>query len=184
MSTPDPVPPAAAPDTGAPAPRKRGRKRLLLALPVFAAALGGGGYYAWSHGLVGRAHAKTVVAPGPKLNVDPESDPAHPRYKTSYYKIEGAFTTNLQDSPRFVQVEIGVATIYDPLVLARVQTHEIPIRSAVLAVLAQQSEAGVTSPAGRAALQAQLRTAIDRVLVQKEGFGGISDVYVTGLVIQ
>lgn len=184
MSTPDATA-EAAPVTDAPAPKKRGAKRLLLLIPVVLLVAGGGGYYAWSQGLIGSALAsKPAPPPGSKLNIDPQSDPAHPRYTTSYLKIEGAFTTNLQGSPHFVQVEIGVATIRDPINLTHVTTHEIAVRSAVLAVLAQENETEIATIPGRAALQTKLRAAINRVLADKEGFGGISDVYLTGLVIQ
>ena len=182
MSTPDAV------ATDAPAAKKpRGGKKRLLMMGVPVLLLAGGGAYAWQAGLLPFAPKSAGAAPAknvPKLNVEPDSDSAHPRYKTSYLKLDGAFTTNLADSPRFVQLEIGVATKYEPVVLDHVTANEIPVRSAVLAVLAQQTEASITSPQGRAVLQRQLAVAVNHVLEEKEGFGGVSDVYVTGLVIQ
>jgi flagellar basal body-associated protein FliL len=182
MSTPD-----ITADTSLvlPTKLKRPRRRLLafVLLPVLFALVGAA--YAWRSRLLPLAAAREHSVPDkPKLNAIPGSDPAHPRYQTSYLKIEGAFTTNLRNSPRFVQVELGVATDYDPIVLARVQTHEIPIRSAVLAILAQQDETVITSSGGRSALEAELTRAVNRVLAEREGFGGIDHVYLTGLVIQ
>lgn len=155
----------------------------LFALPFV--ALAGGGAYAYTSGLLPFGARSGVATPaGPQQVLEADSTPLHPHYKTSYLKIDGAFTTNLEGSAHFVQVEIGVSTTYDAAVLAAVQTHELPIRSAVLGVLAQQSESAIGSPAGRASLQRQLRHAINAVLVDKQGFGGVSDVYLTGLVIQ
>ena len=179
MSTPEKPD---APDAGSAPSKRKPMKRLLLVVPLL--AIGAGGAYAYTAGLLPLGGKTQDVAPAPRPVLEPGSTAAHPRYKTSYYKIDGAFTTNLAGSSRFVQVEIGVATIYDATVLARVQTHELPIRSAVLGVLAQQSEDAVATPGGRAALQTQLRSAINHVLIDKEGFGGITDVYLTGLVVQ
>ncbi len=163
--------------------KRGGIKR--VAIGVLVLGLLGCGGYAWFAGLLPFAsHAAPQGPPQPALALTPDSTPARPHYKPSYLGIEGAFTTNLQGSPRFVQVEIGVATNYDPIVLAHVSTHQIPIRSAVLAILAEQTEAAMTSTAGRNALQLRLRGAINRVLMEKEGFGGISDVYLTSMVIQ
>jgi len=180
MSTPD-TPAIVA------APKRRGRSpKRLLAIIVPIIALAGGGAYAYTAGLLpfGAARHGPATHAVPQRALEADSTPDHPRYKTSYLKIDGPFTTNLEGSSRFVQVEIGVATNYDPTVLAHLQTNELPIRSAVLGVLAQQSETVIGSPAGRTALQRQLKAAINHVLEEKEGFGGVSDVYLTGLIIQ
>lgn len=184
MSTPDT--PADTPAVIS-APKRRQRVLTRLLAPVVPiVALVGGGTYAYTAGLLpfGAARHGLVAHAVPQRALDVGSTPDHPRYRTSYLKIDGPFTTNLEGSTRFVQVEIGVATNYDPAVLAHLQTHELPIRSAVLGILAQQSETTIGSPAGRLALQRQLKTAINHVLEEKEGFGGISDVYLTGLIIQ
>ena len=180
MSTPDT--PA---ETATPKRRKRSPMRLLvIVLPLI--ALAGGGAYAYTAGLLPFALAKHGPAThaSPQRALEADSTPDHPHYKTSYLKIDGPFTTNLEGSPRFVQVEIGVVTNYDPAILAHLQTHELPIRSAILGVLAQQSKIAIGSPAGRTALQRQLKAAINHVLEEKEGFGGVSDVYLTGLIVQ
>ncbi len=184
MSTPDIAADARATIPATPA-RKRGTRRLFIFVLPPLIMIAGGGAYAWQAGLLPIGPPRARGGPDtPKLNIRPDSDPAHPRYKTSYLKIDGAFTTNLRDSARFIQVELGVATDYDPIVLARVQTHEIPIRSAVLAILAQQGETEVQSPAGRIAIEIALGRAVNKVLVEREGFGGVGHVYLTALVIQ
>lgn len=177
MSTPEA---AAIP----PVKKRKGRKLLMLGVPVLA-LVGGGGYAAVATGLVPIGGGADKVDPDqPQLVEEKGSTTAHPRYKYSYHRIEGAFTTNLKDSARFVQVELGVASRYDARVIERVQAHELPIRSAILGVLAQTPEETLSSPGGRVALQRRLRIAVNGVLTAKEGFGGVDDVYFAGLVVQ
>jgi flagellar FliL protein len=172
---------AAEAAAGATPPRGRGRRRLLLlaGLPLLAAAAGAG---AWFAGLL---HSEPDPdAHKPQLVLAKDAAPGQPRYVTSYLKLEGAFTTNLAGSPRFVQVELGVSTRYDSRVLDAVRAHELAIRSAVLQVLAASPEEAVTTPQGRLELQKRLAAAINAELERRAGFGGIEGVHFAGLVVQ
>jgi flagellar FliL protein len=60
----------------------------------------------------------------------------------------------------------------------------VPIRSAILLTLSEQDGAVLSTPQGKHALQKQLARSINRVLREKEGFGGIDNVYFTNLVVQ
>lgn len=62
--------------------------------------------------------------------------------------------------------------------------HELAIRSAILAVLADTPEEQVYSVAGKEHLQERLTAAINKVLKEREGFGGIDSVYFRSLIIQ
>jgi len=106
------------------------------------------------------------------------------RYKASYYNIEQNFTSNMRDSDGFVQLGIGVSTFYDHRVLDALKDNEIPVRSAILMTLAAQDSFAITTPEGRKTLQKQLTDAINGVLKQKTGYGGIDNVYFTSFVIQ
>lgn len=185
MSTPSPAAEAeGAEPASAKKPRGKRKLLLLLAVPLLVGA-GAGGWAMAS----GKLPFVSGAAEDPSANL-PKLVPAEgrgaggPRYQTSYAKLEGAFTSNLRNSGRFVQVELGVATRYDERVLDAVATHELPVRSAVLTVLARQPEEGVTTEAGRARLQQELRVAINKVLEEQTGFGGIERVYFSGLVVQ
>ena len=175
--------------------KKKGKLKLILIAAGAVAVLGGGGVAAGVY--VGRGHSdkKPVEDPNqPKLMErkgsseittpwrGPGPDPR--KYQASYYTIEQAFTANLRDSDGFVQVGLGVSTFYDEKVLDRLKTDEIPIRSAVLLTLAEQDAQAITTAAGKAGLKQQLKKAINDVLVQREGFGGVDDVYFTSFVIQ
>jgi len=83
-----------------------------------------------------------------------------------------------------VQAGLSVSTYYDDKVFANVKRHMVPIRSAILMVLAVQDGVLLSTPEGKTRLQKELTEAINKVLRDKEGFGGIDNVYFSNLVIQ
>jgi flagellar FliL protein len=105
-------------------------------------------------------------------------------YASNYYPLEKEFTSNLQDSVHFIQVGIAVSTPYDDRVLDNIKTHEIAIRSAILLALGETSEEQVFTAEGKKQIQARLAKAINAVLQEKEGFGGVSNVYFTNFIVQ
>jgi flagellar FliL protein len=120
----------------------------------------------------------TVSVPNDKYKVDPR------KYEITYYPITDAFTTNLADGSGFLQVGISLSTFYDGKVINNIKRQAVPIRSVVLMVLAEQDPALLSTSQGKQRLQRQLTAAINDVLHDKEGFGGIDNVYFTSLVIQ
>jgi flagellar basal body-associated protein FliL len=54
----------------------------------------------------------------------------------------------------------------------------------VLAILGEQSEGDVVGIENRKRIQNLLKDAINKVLIERTEFGGIEDVYITGLVMQ
>lgn len=190
----------AAPET---APKKKGKMKKLLIMGVAVGGLVGGGVaggiYAAGSGMVGGAHAEEKDPHRPKLVLregrdgpedghpgkDGEDHSPDPHiYKASYYPLEQSFTANLVDTDGFLQVGLGVSTYYDEKVMENLKDNEMPVRSAILMVLADQQAETVSTPEGKARLQGQLRDAVNRTLRQKAGFGGINDVYFTTFVIQ
>jgi len=120
----------------------------------------------------------TVSVPNDRYKVDPR------KYEITYYPITEAFTTNLADGSGFLQVGISLSTFYDGKVINNIKRQAVPIRSVVLMVLAEQDPALLSTSQGKQRLQRQLTAAINDVLRDKEGFGGIDNVYFTSLVIQ
>jgi flagellar protein FliL len=106
------------------------------------------------------------------------------RYASNYYAMEKDFTSNLQDSVHMVQVGIAVSTPYDDTVIDNLKTNDIAVRSAILMTLGDTSEEQVFSSGGKQQLQQRLAKAINATLEQKEGFGGVSNVYFTNFVVQ
>ena len=113
----------------------------------------------------------------------PEGHGGEP-YASNYYAMEKEFTANLQDSIHFVQVGIAVSTPYDDKVIENLKTNDIAVRSAILMTLGDTSEEQVFTSAGKRALQGRLVGAINATLREKEGFGGIANVYFTNFVVQ
>lgn len=195
-------------------PKKKGKKKLIffVVLPLLLAAGGGGGFYAWKSGMLNAAGASaaTAEASGPQLVPKAQEKRASlgkddkgesegsghgggkstpggtggDKYASSYYPLEKEFTSNLQDSVHFIQVGIAISTPYDDTVLENIKTHEIAIRSAVLMALGETSEEQVFTAEGKAQIQKRLVDAINGVLKEKEGFGGVSNVYFTNFIVQ
>lgn len=136
----------------------------------------------------GKADDKAKDAKGGKDQAPAEPQgkpvPSKEKFVTSYFEFPGNFTTNLKGSRRFVQVSIGLATQYDKKVIENVQKHEVAIRAEVLAILGEQSEGDVVGIENRKRIQTMLKDAINKVLMDRTEFGGIEDVYITGLVMQ
>ncbi|MGC6401134.1 flagellar basal body-associated FliL family protein [Sphingomonas sp. FW199] len=105
-------------------------------------------------------------------------------YASNYYALEKEFTSNLRESVHFIQVGVAVSTPYDDTVINNLKTHEIAVRSAILLALSETEEEEVFTADGKAKLQRRLTKAVNDTLKQKEGFGGISNVYFTNFIVQ
>jgi flagellar FliL protein len=191
-------------ETPPPPKKKKSRLKKLLVLTLGVLLLGGAGaggfVFFYGGSLVGSAEAHEEEDPTKPQLVAREdvSDRAaaagrreaergrlNPRlFQATYYPIEANFTSNVGNSDAFVQIGLGVSTYYDERVIENVQRHEMAIRSAVLMVLSQQDPAAISTLQGKQALKQSLRNAINDVLTNREGFGGISEVYFTSFVTQ
>jgi flagellar FliL protein len=186
-------------------PKKKGKmgKLLIVGAGVIVLLGGGigGGLYAANSGLLGGGHAKEDAGPklvpkseqkhasggeghGEEPSVAPATGPGGDKYASNYYPMEKDFTANLQNSSHFVQVGIAVSTPYDDSVIAGIKTNDIAIRSAILLALGDTNEDDVFTGDGKKKLQVRLVKAINDTLMQKEGFGGVSNVYFTSFVVQ
>jgi flagellar FliL protein len=162
----------------------------------------GGAYGAYAMGLFGETGGEHKIDE-PKLVRKDEEDPYAPpskdkdkegaatvygeggsKYRTAYYSFEEAFTSNLADSPGLVQVELAVSTRRDGRVLQWVKTHELAIRSAIIAQLAATTEAEAYDVEGKKKIAARLTKAVNQVLEENEGFGGIDAVHFKGFLVQ
>ena len=201
------------PDTAAPK-KKGKKKLLIGAVALLAMVGGGvaAGVNAASSGMIGGgSHAETEEVEKPKLvlkedqkpaetkeggKAEGEADASHgegkptpegkggDKYASTYYAMEKDFTANLQESVHFIQVGVAVSTPYDEKVVEHLKTNDIAVRSAILMTLGDTSEEQVFTSEGKRQLQARLVKAINQTLEQKEGFGGVGNVYFTSFVVQ
>ena len=191
-------------------PKKKGgkmKKLMILAGALVLVGGGvGGGLYATGyipHGAAGKAEPE---AAGPKLvpkveqkrfsaaggeggegheaGAAPPSGTGGDKYASNYYAMEKEFTSNLQDSVHFIQVGLAVSTPYADTVIDNIKTNEIAVRSAVLMALGDTTEEQVFNGDGKKQLQKRLAKAINDTLKEKEGFGGVGNVYFTNFVVQ
>jgi flagellar FliL protein len=105
-------------------------------------------------------------------------------YRTRYFSFDDEFTSNLKRSDALLQVGLAASTRRDGRVLIWLRKHELAIRSALLAVLADTPEDEVYTMEGKQHLQKRLTVAINKVLTDTEGFGGVDAVYFRTLIIQ
>lgn len=191
----------------APPAKKSGKmKKIMLILIVLILVGGGGaagGLYAMTGSVFGGGHAaeeeegperpELVVREGVseaaadrarERAAQPNASPDARVFQATYIPLEGSFTSNLADGEAFVQIGIGVSTYYGAPVAERVAAHDMAIRSAILMTLSEQDPVAITTLPGKTALKQQLKNAINEVLTNREGFGGIDDVYFTSFVTQ
>ena len=186
-------------------PRK-GKGMLVKALlGVVLIGAGGGGTFALvQSGMIGggKDHAKEDNSP--RLIRKGEEDPYAPKteakegeaagadvdgeggseYRTSYYNFTDDFTSNLKNSSALVQISIACSTRRDGRVLMWLKKHELAIRSQILVVLADTPEEDVFTPEGKDRLQKRMTGAINKVLTDTEGFGGVDAVYFKSFLVQ
>ena len=106
------------------------------------------------------------------------------KYASNYYAMDKEFTSNLQDSVHFVQVGVAVSTPYDDTVIENIKTNEIAVRSSILMALGDTTEEQVFTSEGKRQLERRVAKAINDTLKEKEGFGGVGNVYFTSFVVQ
>lgn len=181
---------------------KSGMIKMVIGAALLLTLGAGGAYGAFAMGLFGGGGGndepdvpqlvlKGEAEPYPVPGADKEKDAAAPvygeggsKYRTAYYRFEESFTSNLVDSPGLVQVELAVSTRHDGRVLQWVKSHELAIRSAILAELAATPEAEVYDVGGKQKLGKRLTKAINDVLEENEGYGGIDAVHFRGFLVQ
>ena len=194
------TPPDAGEDGGK-KKKKKGGKLGLIIVAVAMLALGGGGVFAAvKMGLLGGTPAH--VDNSPKLLRKGDADPYAPKaeakdgaaadvdgdggspYKTTYFQFTDDFTSNLKGSQALIQVSLACSTHRDGRVVMWLKKHELAERSAVLEVLADTPEEDIGEMAGKDRLQKRLTAAINKVLKDEEGFGGVDNVYFRSFLVQ
>ena len=79
---------------------------------------------------------------------------------------------------------LAISTPYDDTVINNLKTNDLAVRSAILMTLGDANEEMVFSSEGKRQLQRKLVDSINEILRQKEGFGGVANVYFTNFVVQ
>lgn len=187
------------------APPKKGKGlvvKLLVGLGLVGAG-GGGAFALVQSGMLDQVKGGAKDDNQPRLVRKGEDDPYAPasegkggeaaadvdgeggsEYRTSYYNFTEDFTSNLKNSAALIQVSVACSTRRDGRVLMWLRKHELAIRSEILVVLADTPEDEAFSPEGKKRLQARLTETINRVLTEREGFGGVDAVHFKSFLVQ
>jgi flagellar protein FliL len=106
------------------------------------------------------------------------------RFENTYLQIDKEFMTNITGSKKVMVVQLAIMTHYDSRVFDNVKKHEFAVRSAVLDVMRQSTEADIAKPEFRTELAAKIKEVMNAMLMKYEDFGGIEDVFFTSFVMQ
>jgi flagellar FliL protein len=118
--------------------------------------------------------------PQPKARQAPE----RVRFEQSYMELDRALLANVTNSRKVMQIRIAVMTHYDERVFNNIKKHEFAIRSAVLDVMRQATEADIVKSTFRVELAEKIRLTMNALLEKYEDFGGIEEVHFTEFVFQ
>ncbi len=104
--------------------------------------------------------------------------------KKSYLPFEKDFTSNLVEQERFVQLSLTLSFGETKEGEPPIKEHEAALRSAVLAVLADQSAIDLATATGKNRLRIILRNAVNDAIEGIDGSRPVDEVLFTNFIIQ
>lgn len=110
--------------------------------------------------------------------------PQETRFEKNYMQMDKELMTNITGSKKVMVIQVALMTHYDERVFENVKKHDFAIRSAMLDVLRQTTEAELARSDYRKNLADKLKAVMNEVLEKNEDFGGIEDVFFTSFVVQ
>lgn len=152
-----------------PAPSSKRRLLLIITGLIVLGGAGAGGWYLFKH-KAAAPEAATAALPAP----------------AQYLPMSPAFVVNLDETPsgpRYLQVEVQLVT-RDPLAGAELQAHEPALRARLLMLFAQQTYEGVSTRAGKEALQAQALKEVQALMTEETGKPAAEALLFTSFVTQ
>ncbi len=117
-------------------------------------------------------------------HASPAAEPAAAPSAVEYVEVDQAFTSNLADTGRYLQIRLSVSTSGGPEMTAAITKHKPALVSAILSVLGEMSEADVADHIAKDRLRARLKDVINTTLKANGVTGGIDAVFFTSLVVQ
>lgn len=192
----------AAPETDAEAgteePKKKKPILLILGIVVLAIVLMVGvafgtlyfsGYYEKKAELAAMDKLEELEAAATKAKDEAPAKlkkeaPEATRFEKNYFQVEKELMTNITGSKKVMVVQIAVMTHYDSRVFDNIKKHEFALRSAMLDVMRQTTEAEASKPEFRKELAVKLKDIMNTLLEEYEDFGGVEEVMFTSFVMQ
>lgn len=118
--------------------------------------------------------------PGKVTKKSPEAQ----KFEFSYHQMEREFLVNITGSKKVMSIQVAVMTRYDQRVVENVKKHEFALRSVMMDVMRQTTEADLSKPEFRVELAKKLRDAMNTKLESFEDFGGVEEVFFTSFIVQ
>lgn len=113
-----------------------------------------------------------------------KKSPEVARFEYTYHQLEREFLVNLSGSKKVMSVQIAIMTHYDERVITNVKKHEFALRSVVMDVMRQTTEADLIKPEFRKELAVKIRDAMNSLVEKYEDFGGVEEVHFTSFIVQ
>ncbi len=113
-----------------------------------------------------------------------KKSPEAQKFEFSYHQMEREFLVNLTGSRKVMSVQVAVMTRYDQRVVDNIKKHEFALRSVMMDVMRQSTEADINKPEFRVELGKKLRDAMNTKLEAFEDFGGVEEVFFTSFIVQ
>ena len=120
----------------------------------------------------------------PKTAGTGKKSPEVARFEYTYHQLEREFLVNLSGSKKVMSVQIAIMTHYDERVITNVKKHEFALRSVVMDVMRQTTEADLIKPEFRKELAVKIRDAMNSLVEKYEDFGGVEEVHFTSFIVQ
>ncbi len=130
------------------------------------------------------ADAKGAAAKDNRPAPRPKQTPDKVRFEQTYMELERTLLSNITNSRKVISVKLAIMTYYDQRVFDNVKKHEFALRSAILDVVRQTTEADIVKPSFRLDLAEKIRLTMNALLEKYEDFGGIEEVHFTEFVVQ
>lgn len=115
-----------------------------------------------------------------KVKKSPDSQ----KFDFSYHQMEREFLVNLSGSKKVMSLQVAAMTRYDQRVVDNLKKHEFALRSVMMDVMRQTTEAELAKPEFRVDLGRKLRDAMNTKLEAFEDFGGVEEIFFTSFIVQ
>ena len=190
--------PETEPEAGTEEPKKKKPILLILGIAVGAIVLLVGvafgtlyfsGYYEKKAALAAMDKLEELEAAATKAKDEAPAKlkkeaPEATRFEKNYFQVEKELMTNITGSKKVMVVQIAIMTHYDSRVFDNIKKHEFALRSAMLDLMRQTTEAEANKPEFRKELAVKLKDIMNSLLEEYEDFGGVEEVMFTSFVMQ
>lgn len=113
-----------------------------------------------------------------------KKSPDTQKFDFTYHQMEREFLVNLMGSKKVMSLQVAAMTRYDKRVVDNLKKHEFALRSVMMDVLRQTTEAELAKPEFRVDLGRKLRDAMNTKLESFEDFGGVEEIFFTSFIVQ